>query len=355
MTPIQADGANGNARTLNEDTAAEELLKGLLPPDYEKKKPVRSEPKPEPKAVVEDDSEDEDESDGVEAEDSEDDVPGTEDDDADDADEGDDEDPKERKYADDEGAYLKIKVDGEEKEVPIKDLKRLWGQEAALTRRSQEVATRRTQLDTEGAQYVAASQAMVARAQERYAPYANIDFLALSRDPDITTEELTALRQEAQRAYEDVQFLTSEQQNFLAETQRRQHTAMVERAKESIKELTDPEKGIPGWNEKLYDDVRTYAIKVGIPAETVNKMVEPSALRIIHKAMMYDRGKSKVVTTKVNKTPKRVVKTTTSPASRPTKAKAFEAKMAKLRQTGSTDAAADVFLATLTRGHRDED
>src|SRR5271166_5311278 len=48
--------------------------------------------------------------------------------------------PKSKKYADDSDTYVKVKVGEEEHEVAVKDLKRLWGQEASLTKKSQEVA-----------------------------------------------------------------------------------------------------------------------------------------------------------------------------------------------------------------------
>src|SRR5262249_47659052 len=58
------------------------------------------------------------------------------------AEEGETEKAPKRKYAE-EDAYAKVKVGDQELEVSVKDLKRLHGQEAALTRRSQEVAAER--------------------------------------------------------------------------------------------------------------------------------------------------------------------------------------------------------------------
>lgn len=340
------DGAaETNNKPLTEDSAAEEMLRRLLPPDASTKKPskVASEPKPE----AEDDEDTETDVDADEPDESPDDA-------GDDEDKGEEETEEkgERKHAD-EGAYVKIKVGDEEHEVPVKDLKRLYGQESALTKRSQEVANRRTAVDGEAAKYGAALQAMLSRANERAKPFEGLDFLSLSRNQDISDEELTALRAEAHRAHEEVQFLNSELGAFMTEIQSRQQSDLVERAKASIKELTDPEKGIPGWNEKLYDDVRSFALTAGAPKEVVNNLVDPWALRVLHKAMMFDRGKSKVVTTRVNKTPKRVVKTSTSPAVRaPSKGKVAE-KMDRLRQSGTTDDAAAVFLTRLTAGRDD--
>jgi hypothetical protein len=56
---------------------------------------------------------------------------------------------------------------------------------------------------------------MIKRARERAAPFAQIDFLALTKDPNVSAEELTSLRNLAQTAFEDVRFLEQEQGNFL--------------------------------------------------------------------------------------------------------------------------------------------
>jgi hypothetical protein len=46
----------------------------------------------------------------------------------------------------------------------------------------------------------------------------------------------------------------------------------------------------------------------------VNTLTDPAAIKMMHMAMLYAKGASKVVTTqKVNKTPKKIVKTSNSP------------------------------------------
>jgi hypothetical protein len=78
----------------------------------------------------------------------------------------------------------------------------------------------------------------------------------------------------------------------------------------------------------------------------MNRLVDASALRLIHKAMLYDRGSSKVVTTKVNKTPKKVVKSSSSPTeTKASKGGALSKANERLRREGTVDAAEDAFLA----------
>ena len=90
---------------------------------------------------------------------------------------------KAKKYADDEGTYVKVKVGEEEHEVAVKDLKRLFGQEASLTKKSQEVAERTKAAEYAQAKSLAALDVMVKRAQESANPYRNVNWGSLDEGP----------------------------------------------------------------------------------------------------------------------------------------------------------------------------
>jgi hypothetical protein len=265
---------------------------------------------------------------------------------AEDDDEGEEETPQ-RKYAeDDDATYVKVKVGDDEHEVSVKDLKRLWGQESALTQKSQQVADARKAVETEQQRYITGTAAMLDRAKARYEPYSKIDFLLASKE--LSAEEYTSLRTEAQAAYDDVVFLHGEVDGLVKQISEKSQTALVEQAKATIKTLSgDPKDGgIEGWSEKLYDDIRAYGVAQGIEQQAMNRLVDASALRLIHKAMLYDRGASKVVTTKVNKTPKKVVKSSTTPdEAKASKGGALSKANERLRREGTVDAAEEAFLA----------
>jgi hypothetical protein len=308
------------------------FLKNFLPKDADAAKPSG-------KGKDEDESE---EPDDIEAED-EDAVEPSEDD----AEGDDEEDPKKRKYAEDDDTYFKIKVDDVEHEVSAKDLKRLWGQEASLTQKSQQVAEQRKVVEAEQSKYVSATAALLERAQKRFAPYEGIDFLLAAQQ--LSPEEYTALRNEAQAAYADVQFLQGEVDGLVKEVSNRSLEARRATAMETVKVLSgDPKDGgIEGWSDKLYDDIRSYGVSQGINQQDMNELVDASAIRLIHKAMLYDRGKSKVVTTKVNKTPKKVVKSSANPSESKARSKSdpLAKATARLKRTGSVEAAEDAFMA----------
>lgn len=332
---------------LSDDQAADEFLKRFMPPDADKEQPSgKEEAKTQERTVPEKNEADERETpeDGEE---------GKKKPDAEEGEEGEDgEDEGKRKYADDDGVYTKIKVGDEEHEVAIKDLKRLYGQEASLTKKSMEVAEQRKNVDGEMQRASAATVALLERAKARFEPYSKIDFLLASRE--LEPEQYMALRNEAQSAYDDVQFLGKHLDTLMSGVKQKQETDLVSAARESLKVLSGPveQGGIEGWNEKLYDEIRAFAITEGAPADTIGRVVDSWAIKLMHQAMLYKRGltKGQVVTTKVNKTPKKVIKTTVSSeaASGKSNADRSDKAMKRLRTSGSTDDAADAFLARWT-------
>lgn len=268
----------------------------------------------------------------------------SDDEDTDDSDDDEDEeDPKDRKVLKDD-SVVKIKVDGEELAVPVEKLKRLYGQEAALTRKSQEVAAKRKEVETNSAAVVAANEVLLTRAKERFAPYAEIDWLVAAKELD--PEELKVLRGEAKKAYDDVQFFDKELASFMEKAQHQRHASVVEEAKATFEELSDPVKGIKGFSQPMYDEMRTFAITQGIPEEVVNNIVSAPILRVLHKAMLHEKG-TKVVTKTADKRPKRIVKSRSNPETtrEAFKGKAKSTAMNRLKSEGSVDAAADAFMA----------
>ena len=266
------------------------------------------------------------------------------------SDEADDDDESEEEAEDtdaqakvaDDDVLVKITVDGEEKTVSVKELKRLYGQEASLTRKSQEIAEKRRAAEEEGAKYVTGLQTLLQRAYSRYEPYSKIDFLVASKE--LSTEEFSALRQEAQKAYEDVQFLQSELDGVLQTTTQQQASLRREAAAEAVRVLSDPKTGIPNWSPEVYDEIRMYAIGTGLPADQVNNYVDPAVIKILHKAMMYDRTKA-VATEKKAKAPQKVLKPSNGVNPKAmTDAKRKATNISKLR-SGDADDIASVILS----------
>lgn len=336
-------GSEGKAALhLDLDEAADVFLDGWK--DEEKTLPESTEKEEENVVDAEEQEQPDDEAEeAVEPEDTETD-PEEEETEADDdgetegeEDEGDEEEPESKSKTLDDDALVTVKVDDEELKVSVKDLKRLYGQEAALTKKSQQVAAKRKEIEQEGAKTAAILDKMYNKAAERWKPYAEIDMLVASKQLD--TEQFAALRAEAQAAYEDFKFVSEEADQFVKQAEAQQQALLKEQATEAVKVLKER---IPNWSNSLYDSIREYAIGKGIEAERVNSLTNPVVLEMMHKARLYDETK-KIATKKKIAQPKKVLKTTAAPKDLSVNQKR-EAVAAKLRTTGNVDDAADLFL-----------
>lgn len=321
---------------LSEGQAAEAFLTTLMKESPEEENPAEEDVRP----TKEDKTKEDAENDSDDSEDSGDKSP---EDEEEDEEENEEEDAR-NVIEDDSETYVKVKVDGEDRTVSVKDLKRLYGQEASLTRKSQEVSAKRKEAEELGARYVAGLTGLLQKAQAKANPYKQIDFLSAAQQ--LKPEELNALRQEALQAFEEEKYLGEELNTFMGNLQSQRQAQLVEKGREAVKEL---KRDIPGWNEKVYNDVRHFAISSGLDVDIVDNLVDASAIKLIHKAMLYDKGKSGVVTKKKGKMPKTVIKTSKSSGSTTkdligNKAAASKA-LKRLELTGSTDDAAEAFLA----------
>lgn len=243
---------------------------------------------------------------------------------------------------------VSLTVDGETKTVTVKELKRLFGQEASLTRKSQEVAAARKAADAEGERYIAAMQRQIEKAEGRFAPFAKIDWMVAQQR--LTPAEFSAMREEAREAHEELSFLKQEADEVLGGLLKDRQAQAVEAAKAAITVL---ERDIPGWNREVYEQVRDHAVSNGMEAAAFNNIVDPSAIKMMHDAMKYRQLKEKAAAkrSKPKAAPKKVVRPASKAAGNIASGdKASEAK-ARLRKTGSTEDA----VAALMAGWADSD
>lgn len=256
-------------------------------------------------------------------------------------DESDEEDETDEEAELSDETEVEILVDGEVRLASIKDLKRLYGQEQSLTRKSQEVAQQRKEANDTITKSNAIFEKLIADAQERYKPYQDVDMLLASKN--MAAEDFALLRKEAQEAEQNLKFLTEEADSFFGEIQAQQQKQLQEAAKQCIEVLQEQ---IPEWSNQLYNDIRSYAITQGLPEDQVNTYVDPVVLTVLHKARLYDQGK-KVATVKKKQTAqKKVLRSQKAPQSDASKRKAAASKQRDaLRSSRDVDDVASVILS----------
>ena len=234
----------------------------------------------------------------------------------------------------DDDAEVEILVDGETHRASVASLKRLFGQEQSLTRKSQAVAQQRKQAEDALQKTDAVLQAMLQKAEERYKPYSEVDMLVASKTME--DADFAALRKEAQQAHDDVRFLKEEADNFYGEIQQRQQAAQKEAAREAVKVL---QENIPEWSNEMYNDIRGYAIAQGLPEDQVNTIVDPVVIQILNKSRLYDQGKRVATVKKKAATKKKVLRSQKAPPTADTRKKA---KVDKARQALRNKRGADL-------------
>lgn len=241
---------------------------------------------------------------------------------------------------------VEIKVGEETKKATLRDLKRLYGQEAALTQKSQKASEQLRLAEENIARTTATSKAILERAQKAYEPYANLDWLVLAQTMD--TEQFQALRQDAAAFKANVDFLTTEVDGFMKDQQTKAATAYQAAAGECIKVLSDPTTGIEGFGKPLYDEMMAFCGEMGLP--TARQSTNAAEYKIVHMAMQWAKSQkaAKEAESKAKKAvdqQKRVVKPGSNANNKSDSNN--RAALARLRQTGDVEDAAAAFLTTL--------
>jgi ribosomal protein L25 (general stress protein Ctc) len=263
-------------------------------------------------------------------------------DDPDDSEDDDEDEGKPAAKTAEDDAEVAITVDGKEHRVSVKDLKRLYGQEASLTQKSQALAAQRRIVEAQGMFAAQVLQDRYTKAKAEAEKYKDVDLFRASRELD--PDEFDALRSAKENAESELAALEREGREFLTKTQQVRSQMLREQAQQAIKEIT---KAIPDWNDDLYTKIRTYAVSQGMEAELVNEIVDPAAILMMHKAMKFDEVQSAKgkVTKKVSKAPKKAVskgdKATDNTTSK------LKAKHRTAAESGDIDDVAEAFLAAM--------
>lgn len=290
----------------------------------------------------EDEAEDQEELEFFTDEDEEDDTSEDEDEepsDEDDEDADEEEEDEAPALADDE-AEVEVEVGEERKRVKVSELKSLFGQKENLSAQTSALAEQRRVMETQGIAVAKLLEDRYTRAKEQADKYKNVDLFKASRELD--DEDFDALRAAKEAADTELQAVTNEANNFMKTAQETRASMIREQAKVARQEIM---KAIPEWNDELYSQIRTYAVAQGMDVQTVNELVDPSSILLIHKAMQFDNAQKAQpkVTKKVRKAPTKAAKKSSKVTD--TKTSKMKAKRRTAMESGDVDDVAELFMA----------
>lgn len=247
---------------------------------------------------------------------------------------------------------MEVTVNGEAKRVAVKDLKALFERNEQITHQSAAIEARQQAIEAEASKYTAALQGLAQTALTRYQQYAQIDWV--DARVALPPEQYQALRAEAERATQEAQYFEGQLTQAVQQQRDAQLAVLRERAVEAVKVLKDPTTGIAGWDDALYKDIQDYAVNtLGAPRELVQSIVDPWAIKAIHAAMLYNKGQASLKASPTSAKPvvpatgTRALTSSAAPDKSTPGELSKKAALAKLRDSGDLDDAANAFMAVL--------
>jgi len=262
-----------------------------------------------------------------------------------------DEQPEAEEQEATEAELVEIDVDGETYQVP-EALKDKFMLQADYTRKTQEVAEQRKQVELAQAQLQQAAQlqqqsiaeyAELTALDKQIQQYNQVDWNALyESDP----AEFVRLKEQS-RDLRDTRGQLANQIQLKHQQQYEQNQqTRIQLREDGLKVLT---KEIPNWSNDLGKTISQYAIeKFGFTASEMNEIIDPRVVKVLYTAYQRDKQvTNKPITDKrVANLPK-----VSKPGgnNKPSVAQSREAEARKaLKKTGSMDAAQALFLARLS-------
>ena len=259
----------------------------------------------------------------------------------------------------DDTDVIEYSVDGEKLQASVKDLKRLAGQEAKLTRKSQQTALLAEQAQAREKQAQDILSKLKEKAQARVDQFKDIDF-AEAAAQGVPIEDIRSARKMLEDAQKEVAYFDETLTDFANRTGEASKEALEAKAKEAFAVITDPSSPhhIQDFGEERYGKLNAHAKALGIPDDTTNSMAEPWFWKLLDTSYRNTTAKKKLTTKdgdnpahkKLQRTKKRVLKSRKGQAPEAKKKVSSKEKalQALVANPSSQDAAVNAFLALET-------
>lgn len=240
-----------------------------------------------------------------------------------------------------------VKVDGEEFEVDLDELRNGYQRQSDYTKKSQSVAEMRKayEANLQSVQQERNQYQQVLANMENYQnlelkKYQELDWASLKEDDPV---EYMEKRIEFQDAKDKVNQVRQEQMAVQQKTQQEVYQNIQHKVQEEAELLATalPEYSDPSSN--LKNELRDFAINMGFSEQDVNGITDHKVVLVLHKAMLQERANSST-SSKVKKGPAKVIKAGVPVTKKQRVARDVQAKRDRLRKTGNVKDAANAFM-----------
>ena len=258
----------------------------------------------------------------------------------------------EEHFADDD--HLVAIGEGEAtRKLSVRELKELATREEAIRERDTATAAALERATQEGDRAVTLINTALGKAQKEFAIFADLDKPGgwVQARTRLSDEAFQQLQNDYTAARNNVLFFQQEGNRFVAQV-RDSRSQLHTKALGERDAILEKDAGITGGWSKAKADVVAYAKEQGLPEGVVDTITHPAAIRMMWKAMAFDRGAAKAAST-VKPVATSASKTTLKPGAKGPAKDAAADKLNKaratLRETGSLDAAEAAFMARFSR------
>ena len=264
---------------------------------------------------------------------------------------GDEYEPEEHQAAE---AYT-VKVNGEEVEVELDELKNGYSRQADYTQKSQALAEEkktfeqaRNAIVLERQQYAQLLGALRQQLNANNEPAPNFDRM-YDEDPIEATRQERQWRQRQGAKQQKLKAIQVEQQRVAQANQQRQQfemreliTAEVERLPEVIPEWKDHERA-----DKEREQLREYLLENGVAEDEMQALVRANHIKVLRKAMLYDQGQSRVKKATKKASGSKTVKPGSRQGQVAPRSRKLKRARQRLKETGRLDDAAGLLESML--------
>jgi len=242
-----------------------------------------------------------------------------------------------------------VKVDGEEFEVSLDELRNGYQRQTDYTRKSQSLAEQRKAYEaniqavqTEREKYAKVLESIGQQQSAEVQRFANIDWNSLKESDPMQYMEK---KLEYQEAREKQAQIATERQRTMQRSRNEFQSIVAQKVQEEAKAL---EKVLPEFvspNSSLKSDLRNYAMGLGFSDQDIDSITDHRVVLVLHKAMQQDKAAH--APAKMVKNVPKVVKSG-APESKDGKSRRdAQQRRERLAKTGSTRDAASVFMDIL--------
>ena len=236
---------------------------------------------------------------------------------------------------------IEVKIDGKLEQVSLDELRNGYSRQQHFTRQSQKLAEEKKQFEAEARQV-----------QEERNQYAQLlgnlenQLVELDKDPEPNWEELyrtdpiEASRQQhewnsfKQKKNEKLQAVKLEQQRIAEQNHQAnmiQYQTMLSEEAQKLSEV------IPAWKDekiatKEKAELKDFLLKKGVTEEEVSALVKANHVSVLRDAMLYNKGKRKVVKRANKTTGTKVLRSGSKKA--PKKTDAYKKTTSRLKKGG---------------------